>query len=168
MNKPFSRMKGTVHFRIRHTMQHIGEILDHSLASERFPLAGDQVPLLILSAQFEGRSIRDLAHIISRDKAGVLRGLRSFEKRGLVRFQGDASDRRKRLVFLTPEGLELMERIVAKSEAMERRLVHGITASELDRMYATLGKISANCFKEMAADAVIRHRFGIGKPLKNN
>jgi DNA-binding MarR family transcriptional regulator len=164
MNKPFNRMKNTVHFKIRYTMQHIGETLDRSLAGENFPLAGDQVPLLMLSAQFEGRSIQDLAGIIRRDKAGILRGLRSFEKHGLIRFKGDATDRRKRLVYLTPEGLALMERIVAKTEAIESRLICGIAASELERMYATLEKISTNCFKEIAADAVIRHHFGLEKP----
>jgi DNA-binding MarR family transcriptional regulator len=168
MNKPFNRMKSTVHFRITHTMRHMAETMDHALAADNFPLAGDQVPLLLLSAQFEGRSIQDLAGIIKKDKAGILRGLRSFEKRGLIRFQDDAADRRKRLVFLTLKGLELMERMVAKTEAIEKRLIRGIAAAELDRLYATLGKISANCFKEIATDAVIRHHFGLVKPPGKN
>jgi hypothetical protein len=88
----------------------------------------------------------------------------SFEKRGLIRFQDDASDRRKRLVYLTLKGLELVERMVAKTEAVEKRIIRGIAAGELDRMYATLAKISANCFKEIATDAVIRNRLGLRKP----
>jgi DNA-binding MarR family transcriptional regulator len=164
MNKPFNRMKSTVHFRITHTIRHMTETIDHALAAENFPLAGDQAPLLLLSAQFEGRSIQDLAGIIKKDKAGILRGLRSFEKRGLIRFQDDASDRRKRLVYLTLKGLELVERMVAKTEAVEKRIIRGIAAGELDRMYATLAKISANCFKEIATDAVIRNRLGLRKP----
>ncbi len=165
MNQPFTRIKNTVGFRIMRTMQHIGETMDRAFAVDRFPLAGDQVPLLMLATQFEGHSIQDLAGIIKKDKAGVFRGLRSFEKRGLIRFQGDVSDKRKRLVYLTPRGIDLMERIIAKTERLEKRIIRGIIAAQLDQMYGTLDKISANCFKEVATDVVIRHHFGLEKRI---
>jgi DNA-binding MarR family transcriptional regulator len=128
-------------------MRHIGETLDHKLSANRVPLAGDQVPLMMLSAQFEGNSMKALATIIKKDKAGILRGLRSLEKRGLIRFQGEVTDKRKRLVYLTPTGHDLMGKIMIYVDEVGKQIINGITPAEIRGFYETLDKINTNCLK---------------------
>jgi DNA-binding MarR family transcriptional regulator len=170
MNKPFTQAQTTVGFRIMHTMRHIHECIDRTFVAENIPLVGDQVPLFMLSSQFEGSSIMDLAGIIKRDKAGIFRGLRTLEKHGFIRFQCDAHDRRKRLVYLTSLGNNLRERILKKMEEVDDLISQGITAKELELMYAVFDKISANCLKILGIDALgpYHHRGRIVKHLKKS
>jgi DNA-binding MarR family transcriptional regulator len=121
--------------------------MDHILSVNRVPLAGNQVPLIMLSAQFEGHSMKDLANIIKRDKSGILRGLRSLEKRGLIRFQGETNDKRKRLVYLTPVGHDLVEQIINSIDTAEKQIKNGISTSEISSFYKILDRINANCLK---------------------
>jgi|SRR5271157_4928653 DNA-binding MarR family transcriptional regulator len=145
--KPFSESKKSISFRIFDTVRYLGKALDHFMSVNKIPLAGDQVPLLMLAAQFEGSSMNDLAKIIERDKAGILRGLRSLEKHGLIRFQDTAADRRKRLVYLTPIGHDLLEKIMKSIGKVEKILENGIDIVTLKNFYAVLDIIKSNCLK---------------------
>lgn len=126
--------------------------MDHAMSINKIPIASNQVPLLMLSAQFEGHSMNDLANIVKKDKAGILRGLRSLEKRGLIRFQDDATDKRKRLVYLTSDGKELVERIFKQIEPVEKQMIAGIAAVELESFYKTINKISFNCLHSVGKE----------------
>lgn len=143
--KPFSDSKKSISFRLFDTVWHIARTIDHTLLVNNIPLAGDQVPLLMLSAQWEGSSINDLAKIIEKDKAGILRGLRSLEKQGLIRLQDAAADRRKRLVFLTPKGYALVERIMKELKKIDINIKKGITSAERKNFYKVLCRICDNC-----------------------
>ncbi|HAJ80494.1 MAG TPA: hypothetical protein DCO75_12075 [Fibrobacteres bacterium] len=166
--KPFSESRKTIGFQIMNLMRHVGETIDHSLSVNNVPLAGNQMPLLMLSAQFEGHSMKDLADIIKRDKAGILRGLRSFEKRGLIRFQGEASDKRKRLVYLTPIGHAMMKQIMQHLDAFEKQIKSGITPDEFRVFYKIIDKINSNCLKSLGEESKIIHDFNFDEHLKVN
>jgi DNA-binding MarR family transcriptional regulator len=152
MNKPFNQSKKTIGFRIIDLMRHMGITMDHVLSINKIPIASNQAPLLMLSAQFEGHSMKDLASIVKKDKAGILRGLRSLEKRGLIRFQDDYTDMRKRLVYLTPIGNELVERIFKQIEPVEKQMIAGVTAAELENFYKVIDKIKFNCLKNIGKE----------------
>lgn len=145
--KPFSESKKSMSFRIIHTVRFIFNALDHILSINKIPLAGDQVPLLMLSAQCEGSSMNDLAKIIEKDKAGILRGLRSLEKRGLILFKDAATDRRKRLVYLTPMGHDLLEQIMKNIGEIEKQIEKGMTIAERTNFCNVLDRIRVNCLK---------------------
>lgn len=164
--KPFSESRKTLVFQVMNLTRHIGETIDHTLEVNKVLLAGNQVPLLMLSAQFEGHSMKELSNIIKRDKAGILRGLRSFEKRGLIRFQGDATDKRKRLVYLTPAGHAMMKKIIGQFDAFEKEVKVGVTPEEFNMFYKVIDKLNANCLKTMGDKGKDFNNFDIKEHLE--
>jgi DNA-binding MarR family transcriptional regulator len=62
--------------------------------------------------------------------AGMTSRLDRLERRGLVARTSDPSDRRGVLVDLTPQGLELVDTVVAANTTEEKELVAGLTATE--------------------------------------
>ena len=166
--KPFSESRKTLVFQIMNLVRHVTESIDHTLSVNNVPLAGNQLPLLMLSAQFEGHSMKDLANIIKRDKAGILRGLRSFEKRGLIRFQGEATDKRKRLVYLTPMGHAMMRQVIEHLDVFEKQIKNGITPDEFRAFYKTIDKINSNCLKSLGEEREIFHHLNFGEHLELN
>jgi DNA-binding MarR family transcriptional regulator len=166
--KPFSESQKTLVSQIMNMVRHVGETIDHTLSVKNIPLAGNQLPLLMLSAQFEGHAMKDLADIIKRDKAGILRGLRSLEKRGLICFQGENTDKRKRLVYLTPMGHAMMKQTMKHLSAFEKQIKNGITTAEFVIFYKIMDKINANCLKCLGEKSKSIHNFNFTERVRLN
>lgn len=64
-----------------------------------------------------------------------------LEAAGLIRRQRDTDDRRIIRLCLTPEGLELAERILAVRSAQEQELLDGLTAPDRRRLSGLLGTL---------------------------
>jgi MarR family 2-MHQ and catechol resistance regulon transcriptional repressor len=64
-----------------------------------------------------------------------------LEKKGLVRRANDSSDRRARIVHLTPAGRALIERVFAKHRDVMERAAAGLDASEREQLLALLKKL---------------------------
>ncbi len=64
-----------------------------------------------------------------------------LEAAGLIRRERDADDRRIIRLCLTPEGLELAERIFAVRSAQEQELLAGLGAADRRRLSALLGAL---------------------------
>lgn len=64
-----------------------------------------------------------------------------LEAAGLIRRERDADDRRIIRLCLTPEGLELAERIVAARSAQEQELLAGLGAADRRRLSGLLGAL---------------------------
>lgn len=166
--KPFSDSKKSISFQIFDTVRYLGKALDHFMSVNNIPLAGDQIPLLMLAAQFEGSSMNDLAKIIERDKAGILRGLRSLEKHELILFRDTTTDRRKRLVYLTPTGHDLLEKIMKNIGEVEKIMENGITIDERTNFYDILYRIRVNCLKLTGKESKALDDFDFEKVIEKN
>ena len=147
MDNPSSQLREDIGRRIMDSVRHIAEAIDHVLFINKIPITSGQLPLLMLSFKFEGYSKKELAGILKRDNAGVFRGLRSLEKRGLVRFRRDDSDKRKRLVYLTPKAHRIRASIHEQKKRNEKQLIAGLSAKEINSLYAFLDIIDSNCRK---------------------
>jgi len=130
-------------------MKHFSEIINRRMNLEKSDISFEQFPLLLVSKMFEGCSMQEIARITHRDKAGVLRGLRSLEKHGYIVFKSDKNDLRKRLVYSTKKSHDLTLKIMDEVQKIEKELFSGISESELDAFYKTLDKIGQKC-SEMA------------------
>jgi DNA-binding MarR family transcriptional regulator len=166
--QPFAESEKFIHFRIIHTVRYLFKATDHILSVNKIPLAGDQVPLLMLSAQCEGSSMNDLAKIIEKDKAGILRGLRSLENRGLIQFKDAATDKRKRLVYLTPSGQDILKQIMKNIGKIEKQLEKGTTIAERTIFFNVLDKIRVDCLKLTGKDGKASDDFNFEKVMEMN
>jgi DNA-binding MarR family transcriptional regulator len=102
---------GCVCFHLRKTARTITQLYDHILAPTG--LRGTQFTLLRLIGRTGGLSFSALAEVLGMDRTTLTRNLRPLERDKLVR-TGPGTDRRVRIVSLTPRG----ERKVAEAEPL--------------------------------------------------
>jgi len=147
--KPYHDTQNAIGYKIHTTFRNIGVTIDRFMELNNISLRSDQGPLLMVSAEFQGHSMKDLSLIFHRDKAGVFRGLRSLEKIGMIRLEGDSADKRKRLVFLTPAGETTVRELLRIIADAETKIIEGIPAEELNCFYKVLDFINLNCMKNI-------------------
>jgi DNA-binding MarR family transcriptional regulator len=82
-----------------------------------------------------------LAAAIRYDKTRLIALLDQLERDGLVRREPDPSDRRARIVRITPKGRRRYERAAADIRAMEGELLSPLTAAERDVLRSALPKL---------------------------
>ncbi|WP_336486067.1 MarR family winged helix-turn-helix transcriptional regulator [Methylobacterium nigriterrae] len=85
--------------------------------------------------------ICNAAHL---DKGVVSRSLAWMEKRGLVLVRGDETDARRRLVALSPAGLDLHDRITQVALERERNFLSQLSPSEVQTTVHLLQKLIGN------------------------
>jgi DNA-binding MarR family transcriptional regulator len=87
---------------------------------------------------------------------GMSKRLSALARRGLVGRAPDPSDGRSTVVFLTPEGKRLVERILPEHVANEDRLLAGIARKDRGELSDRLERLAVALGDE--ADARVRHR----------
>jgi MarR family 2-MHQ and catechol resistance regulon transcriptional repressor len=90
--------------------------------------------------------VNTLAPIVHLTSGSMTTAVDRLVSRGLVRRAADPSDRRARVVHLTPQGRELIEQIFAEHSADMEEAAAALTASEretLARLLRKLGKAAA-------------------------
>lgn len=95
---------------------------------------------VVLAALSSGPSPtqNELAGLTGRDKTRLIRNLDGLEERGLLSRTPDPSDRRNRIVTLTPEGKRLLSSCRAEIRAMEEELLAGIKPRDRNGFESTL------------------------------
>ena len=101
------------------------------------------------------------------DKSSVSRATKSLLKRGYVRTEEDPSDSRRLLLFLTPAGQALHDRIIVASLAREELLLDGLSARDRETFFRLLKQVGANMAlvnaHDPTADSTPRRRRAPGK-----
>ncbi len=78
------------------------------------------------------------------DKSSVSRATKSLLKRGYVRTQEDPADSRRLMLYLTPGGQALHDRIIVAALARENLLLEGLSANERETFVRLMNHIGAN------------------------
>ena len=91
---------------------------------------------------FEEISLSDISRFNAIDRAQVTRSSASLEEQGLVEFRADARSKRKKLVVLSSQGKELLEKV--KPRFVERRnaLEAAIGEEDLEHLWIGLKKLA--------------------------
>jgi len=71
-----------------------------------------------------------LAAAIGHDKTRLIRVLDTLERNGLITREPDPTDRRAKLVRITPAGAERHSAVVAAIRAMEHEFLHDLTPDD--------------------------------------
>src|SRR3546814_21104085 len=79
-----------------------------------------------LLSRHDGMSQSDLAEMLDLGRAALGGLVDRLEALGLVRRGSDDHDRRAKLVFLTPAGGAMIERMRAKSDQMSEAILQGL------------------------------------------
>jgi len=81
---------------------------------------------------------QDIADIVKKDKSAVLRQIDNLEKKNLVKRIVAPNDRRRNIIHITDEGLNLINEVNSKLDEMQSLLSDGLEASDLDIFYKVL------------------------------
>ena len=89
----------------------------------------------------------ELACDLELEQATLVRLLDRMEENGLIERRPDASDRRVKLLFLTPHGEEQAALVRSIADRMREQIFADIDPGELNAAVALLERISANVTK---------------------
>ncbi|AWK06629.1 hypothetical protein HYN56_21305 [Flavobacterium crocinum] len=89
----------------------------------------EQLPLLMILNQ-KSLSQRELSDKTMRDKSSILRSINALEKKNLVEVVKDKTDKRKNIVSLTNEGVNLAKSIRSLMKRAEEEVMSVFTPKE--------------------------------------
>ncbi|HXH72832.1 MAG TPA: MarR family transcriptional regulator [Mariprofundaceae bacterium] len=104
----------------------------------------EEMVVVVLLYQRGGLTQTELAGTLAKDKAVITRMLAQLQKRGLVRREADAGDRRVVRSYLTDEGKKSFEELQPLLDSFIRRAIEGLSQAEFDFTRLNLRRIIDN------------------------
>ena len=86
-------------------------------------------------------SARDIVNTLCIDKSYVSRMLKKFEMRGIVERKESEKDSRRAMIFLTENGKNIAEKLIAESNMQVEKELTGISDYDLDKLSYHLAEI---------------------------
>ena len=99
-------------------------------------------PLIALYDSGKELRQRDLAAILGLEASALVRVIGILEQRQLVRCEADPTDKRTKLISLTPLGREWAQYIISKSMEAELRFLATVSDDEKEAMRSALKKMA--------------------------
>lgn len=136
-------------FVVRHSWHRISRMYNQRAAEHDLTMS---IGFILMSVDKEGTPSTQLGPRMGMEPTSLSRTIKTMEERGLIRREEDLVDKRKVLIFLTPDGVEL------------RKMVRNFVVGFNERIYAKIPKSKLQAFFEVAAqvDELIEEE------LKNN
>ncbi len=132
---PLSRFSISV-FTINGLLMHSGEIVTRPLgqSSARWQVLG--------RAGYQPQTVAEMARDIGNSRQSVQRIADALEKEGLIVYKDHPSDKRTRLLELTPQGAKVLEAIYARDQEWSQRLIAQLDDKQLVKIADALDDIS--------------------------
>lgn len=99
------------------------------------------ISMLAIEARIPASRIVD---VVQLDKAATSRGLRDLEGKGIVCYEANASDPRRRIWWLSDEGYALHDRILKVAIEREDILLRGVNAADLEITLRVMRQMNEN------------------------
>lgn len=100
-----------------------------------------QFAVLNALRQYDGIDQRTLGELLSLDRSTTAQIVRRLTTRGLVQEEREASDRRRKVLSVTPTGRDLARGMDALARAMSRRFLSVLTDEESRTLMGLLQKL---------------------------
>jgi DNA-binding MarR family transcriptional regulator len=94
--------------------------------------------------QEDGKTVGYLAEISVAQRSNMSRVVDAMEKAGLVVREDKEGDRRKRLIFMSEKGRDLLNAVFADVMSYYRRFLAGMSDQECDEFVRLLKKVKQN------------------------
>jgi MarR family transcriptional regulator for hemolysin len=127
--------------RLTRTSRVVSQAFERAMADAGGSASSWQVLLLIRSQQWGNQAA--MAEAMGITGATLTHHLNALETQGLVRRWREASNRREQRVELTPEGLELFDRLRVAAQAFDERLRSQLSDEETQQLAALLERLQA-------------------------
>lgn len=134
--------RSTLMYRLGLLTRHWRQILDAEFQSSGLTDATWR-PLLHLDFLGDGTRQKDLAAAIGIEGPSLVRLLDTLVAKGLIERLEDATDRRAKLLRLTPEGREIVGRIRETVTALEGELLGPFSDGDIARVAEFIGRLES-------------------------
>lgn len=101
-------------------------------------MTGPQFAVLTATGAYPGVDQRTLASSVALDTSTMTDIVRRLVQRGLIRRETTSEDGRRRLLYLTPEGVTQLDEVTRRSRALDEKLMAGFSSEERDRILKDL------------------------------
>lgn len=98
-------------------------------------------------------SVNELCKLAGLDRVSTSRACTALEGNNWIKKVQHPSDKRLLIIDLTAEGRSRFEVLSAVALDAEKRLLNGVTPSEIGELYSVLAKIEENSSKDGCEDA---------------
>ncbi|MER5599523.1 MarR family winged helix-turn-helix transcriptional regulator [Streptomyces sp. NPDC002265] len=133
---------------LRRASRYLGATYDKALAS--VGLRGTQFSILQKLSVHGEMTITSLADVIAMDRTTLASNLKPLAREGLVTVEPSATDRRARLVTLTPEGLSRLKAAMPLWRAVQSRFEKSFGTDEAARLRSSLEAVLQTGFDPWA------------------
>lgn len=121
-------------FVVRHSWHRISRMYNQKAAEHDMTMS---IGFILMSVDKEGIPSTQLGPKMGMEPTSLSRTLKTMEDRGLIRREEDSVDKRKVLIFLTPEGIE------------KRKLVRNFVVGFNERIFKKVSKAKMKVFFEV-------------------
>jgi len=126
------------------TVKDIQRALKRFAAGSNVDIPAESLGILLTVYYSDTEAIQqDIADIVKKDKSAVLRQIDNLEKKNLVQRIVAPNDRRRNIIQITDEGLNLIDEVNNKLDEMLSLLSDGLETSDLDIFYKVLNHFKA-------------------------
>lgn len=108
------------------------------------PLTKEQLIVLKMLHQKDGRNQIELAILTSRNKSSLTRLLAKMEKKKFVKRKSCCDDKRAKLVYLTEEGKHVFRKALPIARIINRKIQQGLHDKEKETFIQIIKKIQTN------------------------
>ncbi|MCB0703895.1 MAG: MarR family transcriptional regulator [Saprospiraceae bacterium] len=122
----------------------MGKHMKSHLTGLELDLAKEHWLILIHLRKGSGLHQQEIADTFCKDKGTIARAVDLLEKENLIERRPDPTDKRQKLLFLTPKGASLGDLFPPISQEMEKQAFKDIPADQIERFKETLKTIYQN------------------------
>ncbi|MFQ6609461.1 MAG: MarR family winged helix-turn-helix transcriptional regulator [Fidelibacterota bacterium] len=115
--------------------------INHWFREQGYDLTIDHLMIMKILCHSDGISQQGIADFFSKDKGTITRMINTMEGKNLVVRIPDRSDRRSKLIYLTPYGKNLQQEMFQAVLDFNESLISDIPKDDLERCVGVLGKI---------------------------
>lgn len=148
MTAAVSRADWCNNLALRKASRYLGASYDKALAP--LGLRATQFSILQMLGPHDGVTITRLADIIAMDRTTLASNLKPLEREGLVRVEPSATDRRARVVTITPAGMSRFKAALPLWEGVQAEFEERFGAERATRLRADLEAVLATGFTPWA------------------
>jgi DNA-binding MarR family transcriptional regulator len=135
-------LHGSIGFWLKKNYRNACNYLDQRL--EEQGVTNSQLGVLMILWEEEGRTQKDMVHILGIQPASMTFLLRGLEDRGMIYRVQDKLDTRINRIFLTEKGSSIKEACLAIVEEGEKMIRQGFSDQEIALMLHWMKRVDSN------------------------
>lgn len=140
--KLFEGHKGSLIFSFHQINKAMFRLANKTIDASSLPIKMQQLPVFMTLYYFKEQSQQEIANRIHRDKSSVLRTASALEKKGLLTYKKDNTDKRKKLLTLTEVGNFVALQIIDLITEIEDKIATALTDRPKEELIEMLEIVS--------------------------